>query len=66
MGEKRKSGVVDRLAQVFGSQAEVARILDVDKSTVNRWVRVPAKYHVTLLDEAKRRKVRLNQLDLVA
>jgi DNA invertase Pin-like site-specific DNA recombinase len=66
MEEKRKTEVVSRLAKAFGSQAEVARLLGIDKSTVTRWANVPAKYHRRLLDEAKRRKVALSHGDLVA
>jgi len=58
--------VTHRLAEVFGSQAEVARILDLDKASVSRWQNVPAKHHARLLAEAKRRKLRLTHADLIA
>lgn len=66
MGERRNTEVVEHLARVFGSQSEVARVVGVDKSTVNRWNHVPAKYHRRLLDEARSRGVALNHADLVA
>jgi hypothetical protein len=66
MGEKRNTSVVEHLARVFGSQAEVGRIVGVDKSTVNRWNHVPAKYHRRLIEEARNRGAALAHADLVA
>jgi hypothetical protein len=62
----RTTTVVDRLAHIFGSQAEVARICGVDKSSVVYWNAVPVKHHRRLLDEAKTRRKRLTHADLVA
>lgn len=66
MGKPRKTKVVDRLTEVFGSQAEVGRLCGIDKSTVNRWDNVPAKYHRLLLDAARTSRKRLSHADLVA
>ena len=62
--------VVDR----FGTSAEVARILDLDKSTISRWTNpadpkgtrghVPRKYWGELLRVAKQRKLSLTINDL--
>jgi hypothetical protein len=62
----RTTGVVDRLAHIFGSQAEIARICGIDKSAVVYWNSVPARHHRRLLDEAKARRKRLTHADLVA
>lgn len=60
----------------FGSAAEVARILELDKSTVSRWTmakaqrgtegKIPRKYWEPLLTAAKDRRVRLSLTELVA
>lgn len=67
MGKKKRSShVVTRLAEVFGSQAEVARICGIDKSSVTYWNSVPVKHHRVLLDAARDRRRRLTHADLVA
>lgn len=66
MGIPRKTKVVDKLMKVFGSQAEIGRICGIDKSTVNRWNNVPAKYHRKLLDAAKKAGQQLAHADLIA
>ncbi|CAB5223299.1 hypothetical protein UFOVP381_24 [uncultured Caudovirales phage] len=60
--------------EAFGTNAEVARIISVSKSTITRWGydkankgtdgRVPQKYWPTLLDAARKRKIKLNVRDL--
>ena len=58
----------------FGSVSEIARMLQIDKSTVSRWQvdaqaggtggRIPQKYWPTLLKQARKRKVKLSLRDL--
>lgn len=53
---------------VFGSCAEVARLLKLHKSTVWRWLRgglVPSRYHHDLLDHAEWLGLVLTPDDLV-
>ena len=57
--------IAKKLAEVFGSQSEVARICGVDKSSVTRWKHAPAKHHARLLNEARRRKLALTHKDLI-
>jgi hypothetical protein len=66
MTENPQRQVIQHLARVFGSQAEVARILQINKSSVWRWTSVPARHHRRLLEEARRRRIALKQADLVA
>lgn len=65
---------VETLIKAFGSNAEISRILDVNKSTITRWGyskerngtggKIPQKHWQTLLKEAKKRKVKLSLRDL--
>lgn len=58
----------------FGTASEIARILDLDKSTVSRWANpidekgtkgyVPRKYWKDLLNVAKQRRIKLSLNDL--
>jgi hypothetical protein len=61
----KRSPVLHRLAALFGSQAEVARIVGRDKSTVARWTSVPSQHHRRLLEEASARRIPLRHSDLV-
>lgn len=56
------------VCEVFGSAAELARLLGLAKSSTWRWLRsglVPAQYHATLLDHAERMGLTLTADDLV-
>jgi transposase len=58
----------------FGTASEIARILDLDKSTISRWANpldpkgtkgyVPRKYWPDLLRVAKQRRIKLTIHDL--
>jgi hypothetical protein len=58
----------------FGSVSELARVLQIDKSTVSRWQvdaqhggtggRIPQKYWPVLLSTARKRKIKLTLRDL--
>jgi hypothetical protein len=61
----KRSPVLDRLVERFGTLAEVGRIVGRDKSTVCRWTSVPAQHHRRLLEEARARRVALKHADLV-
>lgn len=44
-----------RLARVFGSLSEVARILEIDKSNISKWrKKVPEKHIDKLIEEAEK------------
>ena len=64
--DRKPNPIVEHLSRAFGSQAEVARVLGLERSSVNRWTSVPARHHRALLEEAKRRRIQLKQADLVA
>lgn len=56
--------------RLFETQAEMAKTLGVDESLISKWKhvfdgKVPMRYFATLLEEAKRRKVKLTTKDLV-
>lgn len=56
-------------------QADLARLLKVERSTVTRWLRaakhggtnglIPATYHARIMDAAKLNRVKLRAADLV-
>jgi DNA invertase Pin-like site-specific DNA recombinase len=58
----------------FGTASEIARVLDLDKSTVSRWANpldpkgtrgyVPRKYWKDLLNVARQRRIALTVNDL--
>lgn len=62
------------LIEKFGTASEIARILDLDKSTISRWANpldakgtrgyVPRKYWKDLLNVAKQRRIKLTIHDL--
>jgi len=64
--QDKPNPILEHLTRVFGSQAEVARIVGLDRSSVHRWSSVPARHHRALLEEARRRRIALRQSDLVA
>ena len=74
MLQSKNSNPVETLIKAFGSNAEISRILDVNKSTITRWGyskerngtggRIPQKHWEVLLREAKKRKVKLSIRDL--
>lgn len=76
MSEKAQFEPATSIIARFGSAAEVARILDLDKSTVSRWTmsrpqkgtegKVPRKYWEPLMTAAKQRKVKLTLNELAA
>jgi hypothetical protein len=63
-----------KVIQVFGTNAEVSRILSISRSTVTRWSYpknlkgtgglVPQKYWAPLLQAARKRKIKLSLRDL--
>lgn len=63
-----------KVIEVFGTNAEVSRILSISRSTVTRWSYpknlkgtgglVPQKYWVPLLQAARKRKIKLSLRDL--
>lgn len=74
MRENNSIKPAEYVIQSFGSGAEVARVLGVDKSTVSRWKLprekkgtngiIPHKYWGALISEASSRSIPLTVVDL--
>lgn len=74
MSKREEKSPAQAVIQAFGSNAEVARILGVSKSTITRWGYdkenkgtngfVPQKYWPLLLTMARKRKTKLSLRDL--
>lgn len=59
--EERSSSEIDELASLFGSQAELARVLSLKPTNVSEWRRqhlgVPTRYHRELWEAARERGI---------
>lgn len=56
---------LQRVLAVFGSGAEVARVLDVDRSNVTHWEnnggQIPLKHHKRLVDKSEEAAAKRNE-----